>query len=250
MLAVLAFLRKLTLSGDLDGARLDPVRCRLRRLRRLEGCAAWHPSQRHECAGEGHGGGDEDGVVHGLDVALAGGRGEGLAGLVPAGAWRRPGSRRVPGPPRSGRGHQRRCRRDGCCSRRTGCCRGSATPRAPPIWRVVSLTAEPTPAFAGGSEPMIDVGGRRHRHAHADAQQHEHDRDDGRSRRRPSSVDNSEQGAATTSTGRRRRRAWCRTARRASHGSGRGDDQAVRDGQEPHPGLQRRRSRARTAGTG
>src|SRR4051812_3823266 len=31
-----------------------------------------------------------------------------------------------------------------------------ATPNAPPVWRVVSLTAEPTPAFAFGSEPMID----------------------------------------------------------------------------------------------
>ena len=31
-----------------------------------------------------------------------------------------------------------------------------ATPRAPPISRVVSFTAEPTPARAGGSEPMID----------------------------------------------------------------------------------------------
>ena len=32
----------------------------------------------------------------------------------------------------------------------------TATPSAPPTWRVVSLTAEPTPAFARGSEPMID----------------------------------------------------------------------------------------------
>ena len=32
----------------------------------------------------------------------------------------------------------------------------SATPRAPPTNRVVSLTAEPTPAWARGSEPMID----------------------------------------------------------------------------------------------
>ena len=31
-----------------------------------------------------------------------------------------------------------------------------ATPSAPPIWRVVSLTAEPTPAFSRGSEPMTD----------------------------------------------------------------------------------------------
>ena len=31
-----------------------------------------------------------------------------------------------------------------------------ATPRAPPIWRVVSLTAEPTPAFSRGSEPITD----------------------------------------------------------------------------------------------
>ncbi len=31
-----------------------------------------------------------------------------------------------------------------------------ATPSAPPTWRVVSFTAEPTPAFASGSEPMID----------------------------------------------------------------------------------------------
>jgi hypothetical protein len=31
-----------------------------------------------------------------------------------------------------------------------------ATPRAPPTWRVVSLTADPTPALARGSEPMID----------------------------------------------------------------------------------------------
>ena len=31
-----------------------------------------------------------------------------------------------------------------------------ATPRAPPIWRVVSFIAEPTPAFASGREPMID----------------------------------------------------------------------------------------------
>ena len=32
----------------------------------------------------------------------------------------------------------------------------TATPRAPPTWRVVSLTAEPTPALASGSDPMID----------------------------------------------------------------------------------------------
>jgi hypothetical protein len=32
----------------------------------------------------------------------------------------------------------------------------TATPTAPPISRVVSLTAEPTPAWAGGREPMID----------------------------------------------------------------------------------------------
>ena len=32
-----------------------------------------------------------------------------------------------------------------------------ATPRAPPIWRVVSLTADPTPALASGSEPMIEL---------------------------------------------------------------------------------------------
>src|SRR2546428_12492372 len=31
-----------------------------------------------------------------------------------------------------------------------------ATPRAPPICRVVSFIADPTPAFASGSEPMID----------------------------------------------------------------------------------------------
>ena len=31
-----------------------------------------------------------------------------------------------------------------------------ATPSAPPTWRVVSFTAEPTPASARGSEPMID----------------------------------------------------------------------------------------------
>jgi hypothetical protein len=31
----------------------------------------------------------------------------------------------------------------------------AATLRAPPTWRVVSLTAEPTPALASGSEPMI-----------------------------------------------------------------------------------------------
>ena len=32
----------------------------------------------------------------------------------------------------------------------------TATPRAPPTSRVVSLTAEPTPACAGGREPMMD----------------------------------------------------------------------------------------------
>ena len=31
-----------------------------------------------------------------------------------------------------------------------------ATPRAPPTCRVVSLTAEPTPALSRGREPMID----------------------------------------------------------------------------------------------
>ncbi len=31
-----------------------------------------------------------------------------------------------------------------------------ATPSAPPTCRVVSLTAEPTPAFASGNEPMTD----------------------------------------------------------------------------------------------
>ncbi len=32
----------------------------------------------------------------------------------------------------------------------------TATPRAPPVCLVVSLTAEPTPALPGGSDPMID----------------------------------------------------------------------------------------------
>ena len=32
----------------------------------------------------------------------------------------------------------------------------TATPSAPPVWRVVSLIAEPTPARCGGSDPMID----------------------------------------------------------------------------------------------
>lgn len=32
----------------------------------------------------------------------------------------------------------------------------TATPRVPPTSRVVSFTAEPTPAFAGGSDAMID----------------------------------------------------------------------------------------------
>ena len=32
----------------------------------------------------------------------------------------------------------------------------TATPNAPPTCRVVSFTAEPTPAFARGSEPMIE----------------------------------------------------------------------------------------------
>ena len=32
----------------------------------------------------------------------------------------------------------------------------SATPTAPPTWRVVSFIAEPTPAFARGNDPMID----------------------------------------------------------------------------------------------
>ena len=32
----------------------------------------------------------------------------------------------------------------------------TATPRAPPTWRVVSLTAEPTPARSFGTAPMID----------------------------------------------------------------------------------------------
>ena len=32
----------------------------------------------------------------------------------------------------------------------------TATPTAPPIWRVVSFMAEPTPAFARGSDPMIE----------------------------------------------------------------------------------------------
>ena len=31
-----------------------------------------------------------------------------------------------------------------------------ATPSAPPISRVVSFIAEPTPAFSGGTEPMIE----------------------------------------------------------------------------------------------
>src|SRR3954470_1952880 len=32
----------------------------------------------------------------------------------------------------------------------------TAMPSAPPVWRVVSLMADPTPARAGGSDPMID----------------------------------------------------------------------------------------------
>src|SRR5215475_11217660 len=32
----------------------------------------------------------------------------------------------------------------------------TATPSAPPTWRVVSFTAEPTPALPRGNEPMID----------------------------------------------------------------------------------------------
>src|SRR5262249_18120141 len=34
----------------------------------------------------------------------------------------------------------------------------TATPSAPPVWRVVSFTADPTPARPGGGDPMIDSG--------------------------------------------------------------------------------------------
>ena len=33
----------------------------------------------------------------------------------------------------------------------------TATPSAPPTWRVVSLIAEPTPARAAGTDPMIEA---------------------------------------------------------------------------------------------
>ena len=33
----------------------------------------------------------------------------------------------------------------------------TATPSAPPTWRVVSLIAEPTPARPRGTAPMIDA---------------------------------------------------------------------------------------------
>ena len=39
------------------------------------------------------------------------------------------------------------------CSRPSQLAAFSATPSAPPVWRVVSFTAEPTPARPGGSEP-------------------------------------------------------------------------------------------------
>ena len=75
----------------------------------------------------------------------------------------------------------------------------TATPTAPPIWRVVSFTAEPTPALARGSEPMIEsVHGARtfampEAHQHGDA-----DDEDGHAARR---FERAEQQRATWSRG-------------------------------------------------
>ena len=59
----------------------------------------------------------------------------------------------------------------------------TATPRAPPSSRTVSLTAEPTPARAGGSVRHDEVGGGRHGDAGAETEEQEPDagRDVGRS---------------------------------------------------------------------
>ncbi len=75
----------------------------------------------------------------------------------------------------------------------------TATPTAPPIWRVVSFTAEPTPAFARGSEPMIEsVHGRQHV-GHAEAHEHRH-------------ADDVEHAAVGLEGGEQRRTTWRRAA--------------------------------------
>ena len=112
-----------------------------------------------------------------------------------------------------------------------------ATPSAPPTSRVVSLTAEPTPAFSGGNEPMIEsVAGaiarpmptprmsstsgdqsvaRRRRHVreepHRERDEHEAARDD-------------------------ELRADTRDEQRAQR---RGDDERERNRQQPHTRRQR-----------
>ena len=48
----------------------------------------------------------------------------------------------------------------------------TATPSVPPASRVASFTAEPTPAFAGGSTLRIDSVAGRRRQAEAEAHQH------------------------------------------------------------------------------
>ena len=123
-----------------------------------------------------------------------------------------------------------------------------ATPSAPPTWRVVSFTAEPTPALASGSEPMIDsVAGAivsampqaittirqamlRRTAVSADDERHEQQPE---RRERHAGRDDELGAEALDEPGRQRRDDHHR------HG----------EGQQPHAGLRAASSRARTGGT-
>ena len=115
----------------------------------------------------------------------------------------------------------------------------TATPSAPPTWRVVSFTAEPTPAFASGSEPMIDSVAGAIVRPMPSAQDQQRDHDVPVARRRRVSVRQHHRPDGDDRQARRRPGPWCRSARRAGRDR-RDDHQRRARRRDADPGLERR----------
>ena len=125
-----------------------------------------------------------------------------------------------------------------------------ATPSVPPSSRVVSLTAEPTPAFSCGSEPMIaSVAGAVVSPSPTAMSTIAARRDPSTSVSAPTSSRPHERRSPSRS-GRRRRPASCPTRSTSRGATGRRSPARDRERQGAHAGARASSSRARTGSTG
>ena len=200
----LSSVRRARLRGRSGGDRLGLLGRRLGR----RGQPTRQQERRGDCTGQAE---QPDDEARGLQPA----RNESWNAVRAEGRDRRRPGRHRPSPAPAHRDPAAPEAPDGEVRRRTPRRRPSRPrrrPRVPPSSRVASLTADPTPARAGGSTSRIDsVAGRRdqaHAEAHHDHLRHDH----GRVRRVDADRRDPEERRAEQHQPGGRRRPWCRSA--------------------------------------